>query len=103
MTEGIEEGLIATGFEVRLLHLGLFEREIDFQRDSCYSVVTDHQSARPILPIELSSIVVSLETLTRELTKKLSGDEARAVIAELCERLQTIPDDKRGPNRPFTR
>lgn len=65
--------------------------------------MTDHQPARPILPIELSSIVVSLETLTRELTRKLSADEMTAVISELCERLRTIPDDKRGPNRPFTR
>ncbi len=58
---------------------------------------------RRTLPIELSSIVTTLETLTQELTKKLSGDEVRLVVTELCERLREIADDQRGPNRPFTR
>jgi hypothetical protein len=64
--------------------------------------VANENPARRILPIELSSVVVTLETLTRELTKHLSRDETGTVISELCERLRGIPDEKRGPNRPFT-
>jgi hypothetical protein len=56
-----------------------------------------------VLPIELSSVVTTLETVTRELTKKLSRDEVTEVISDLCERLRAIPDEKRGPNRPFSR
>lgn len=48
-------------------------------------------------------MVTSLVTVTRELTKKLSRDEATEVISELCEQLRAIPDEKRGPNRPFSR
>ena len=48
-------------------------------------------------------MVTSLVIVTRELTKKLSRDEAIAVISELCEQLGAIPDEKRGPNRPFSR
>ncbi len=47
--------------------------------------------------------MTSLVTVTRELTKKLSHDEATEVVSELCEQLRAIPDEKRGPNRPFTR
>jgi len=65
--------------------------------------VADENSARRILPIELSSVVTSLVTLTRELTKKLSREELIEVVADLCERLSALPDDKRGPNRPFAR
>lgn len=64
--------------------------------------MSDDETARRILPIELSSIVTSLTTVTRELTKKLSHDEAVEVISALCEELRRIPDDKRGPNRPFS-
>ena len=63
----------------------------------------EDEPARRVLPIELSSVVTTLETVTRELTKKLSRDEVTEVISELCERLRAIPDEKRGPNRPFTR
>jgi hypothetical protein len=73
------------------------------QRDSCFPVVADQTPARRTLPIELSSVVTSLVIVTRELTKKLSHDEAVEVISELCEQLRAIPDEKRGPNRPFTR
>lgn len=65
--------------------------------------MADETPARRILPIELSSVVTSLVIVTRELTKKLNRDEATEVIAELCEQLRAIPDEKRGPNRPFTR
>ena len=65
--------------------------------------MADENPASRILPIELSSVVTSLETITRELTKKLSHEQVTEVITELCERLRRIPDDKRGPNRPFTR
>ena len=65
--------------------------------------MTTEDAARRTLPIELSSIVTSLETVTRELIKKLSHEEATEVVAALCERLRLIPDEKRGPNRPFTR
>jgi hypothetical protein len=65
--------------------------------------VADDKPARRILPIELSSVVSSLVTVTRELTKKLSHDEAAEVVAELCEQLRALPDEKRGPNRPFSR
>lgn len=64
--------------------------------------VADEKPARRILPIELSSVVTSLVIVTRELTKKLSHDEVTEVITELCEQLRGIPDEKRGPNRPFT-
>ena len=64
--------------------------------------MSNENPAPRILPIELSSIVTSLETVTRELTKKLDRDDAVAVITALCERLQHIPDEKRGPNRPFS-
>lgn len=56
-----------------------------------------------ILPIELSSVVTTLETLTRELTKQLNKEEVTAVVSELCERLRKIQDEKRGPNRPFSK
>jgi len=65
--------------------------------------MADENPARPKLPIELSSVVTSLETLTRELTKNLNRDQAVAVISDLCERLRAMPDEKRGPNRPFSR
>lgn len=65
--------------------------------------MADPENTRSPLPIELSSIVTSLESVTRELIKKLSRDEAAAVIAELCERLRITLDDKRGPDRPFSR
>lgn len=65
--------------------------------------MADEKPARRVLPIELSSVVTSLVTVTRELTKKLSREEAVEVIDELCEQLRGIPDEKRGPNRPFTR
>jgi hypothetical protein len=56
------------------------------------------------LPVELSSVVTALEAVTRELTKKLSREEAEAVVTDLCERLQHLPEDEqRGPNRPFSR
>jgi hypothetical protein len=64
--------------------------------------VADEKTARRILPIELSSVVTSLVLIARELTKKLSRDEATAVVSELCEQLRAIPDEKRGPGRPFT-
>ena len=73
-----------------------------FKRASCYPVVTDENHARRILPIELSSVVTSLVTVTRELTKKLSYEEATEVVSELCEQLRAIPGEKRGPNRPFS-
>ena len=63
--------------------------------------VAEESKAR-VLPIELSSIVVTLETLTRELTKKLTVEEAREVVSELCARLLAIADEKRSPDRPFT-
>lgn len=65
--------------------------------------MADDKPVRPELPIELSSVVTSLVIVTRELTKKLSRDEAIAVISDLCEQLRAIPDEKRGPNRPFSR
>lgn len=74
-----------------------------FARDSCYSSVTDDKPARRTLPIELSSVVTSLVTITRELAKKLSQEEAAEVVSELCEQLRAIVDEKRGPNRPFSR
>jgi hypothetical protein len=65
--------------------------------------VAEEKPERPTLPIELSSIVTSLVSVARELTKKLSREEAIQVVSELCEQLRGIPDEKRGPNRPFTR
>lgn len=91
--------------DVKLTHLGLVHRPTaaSVQRDSCYLLVAEEKPARRILPIELSSVVTSLVIVTRELTSKLSHDEVSEVIAELCEQLSAIPDEKRGPNRPFTR
>jgi hypothetical protein len=71
--------------------------------DSCYASVAEENSARRILPIELSSVVSSLITLTRELTKKLSREELIEVIADLRERLSALPDERRGPDRAFAR
>jgi hypothetical protein len=65
--------------------------------------MADEIPARRTLPIELSSVVTSLVIVARELTKKLNREEATEVITELCEQLRAIPDEKRGPNRPFTR
>ena len=65
--------------------------------------MADQIPARRILPIELSSVVTSLVTVARELTKKLNQEEVTEVITELCEQLRAIPEEKRGPNRPFTR
>ena len=65
--------------------------------------MTDDKPARRILPIELSSVVTSLVTITRELTKKLNHEEASEVVSELCEQLRAIADEKRGPDRPFSR
>lgn len=67
------------------------------------TIVAEDEPARSNLPIELSSIVTSLENVTRELIRKLNREEAIAVVSELCDRLRLIPDEKRGPNRPFTR
>ncbi len=61
------------------------------------------ETNRRVLPIELSSVVTTLVVLTRELTKKLSRDEASEVIARLCDELRALPNEKRGPDRPFTR
>jgi hypothetical protein len=72
-------------------------------RDSCYAAVADENPARRILPIELSSVVTSLVTVTRELTKKLSNDQVSEVVSELCEQLRALANEKRGPNRPFSR
>ena len=71
-------------------------------RVSCYLLMADENPIPRTLPIELSSVVTSLVIITRELTKKLSHDEASEVISALCEQLRAIPDEKRGPNRPFT-
>jgi len=65
--------------------------------------VANEKTVRRILPIELSSVVTSLVLVARELTKKLSRDEATEVVSELCEQLRAIPDEKRSPDRPFTR
>jgi len=65
--------------------------------------VADQNPARRTLPIELSSVVTSLVAITRELTKKLSQQEASEVVSELCEQLRALADEKRGPNRPFSR
>jgi hypothetical protein len=65
--------------------------------------VADEKTARRILPIELSSVVTSLVLVARALIAKLSRDEATEVVTELCEQLRALPDEKRGPNRPFTR
>ena len=54
------------------------------------------------LPIELSSVVSTLETLTHELTKNLTERESRQVITALCERLARLGGDQRSPNRPFS-
>lgn len=70
---------------------------------SCYPSVADQNPSRCILPIELSSVVTSLVTVTRELTKKLSHEEVTEVVSELCEQLRTLAEEKRGPNRPFSR
>jgi hypothetical protein len=65
--------------------------------------VPDETPVPPILPIELSSVVTTLETLTRELTKNLNQEEVTEVVTDLCDRLRTIAGEKRGPNRPFSR
>ncbi len=65
--------------------------------------MAEEKPANRVLPVELSSIVTALEAVTRELTKKLSREEATAVVTDLCERLRLIPDEQRGPNRPFSR
>jgi len=54
-------------------------------------------TARRILPIELSSVVTSLVTVTRELTKKLSHEEVTVVVFELCEQLRLMAEEKRPP------
>lgn len=64
--------------------------------------VSDEETARRILPIELSSVVKSIEVITRELTKKLSREELTEVIDHLCEQLRRIPDERRSVDRPFT-
>jgi hypothetical protein len=64
--------------------------------------VAEKEPQQPDLPIELSSVVSALETLTRELTKKLTADQTREVVDDLCSRLRTI-GDKRAPDRPFTK
>lgn len=76
----------------------LFSAVLAFQQN-----VADETPVPRILPIELSSVVTTLETLTRELTKHLKKEEVTAVVSELCERLSTMADEKRGPNRPFSR
>lgn len=63
--------------------------------------MADENPSARTLPIELSSVVTSLETVTRELTKKLTPDQTTEVVDALCERLRLIANDKRGPNRPF--
>lgn len=65
--------------------------------------MAEEKPDRRVLPIELSSIVASLVIVTRELTKKLNKEEVTEVITELCEQLREIPNEKRGPNRPFSR
>ena len=59
--------------------------------------MADKNSVRRDLPIDLSSIVTSVETITRELTRKLSHQELTDVIAGLCERLRRIPDERNRP------
>ena len=63
----------------------------------------DQDPARRILPIELSAVVTSLVTVTRELTKKLNREEVTEVVSELCEQLRALADEQRGPDRPFSR
>lgn len=70
-------------------------------RDSCFTAAVADENTAP-LPIEISSVVTSLEIVTRELTKKLTHEQTMEVVNALCERLRLIPDDKRGPNRPFS-
>ncbi|HYC91041.1 MAG TPA: hypothetical protein VEO54_17620 [Thermoanaerobaculia bacterium] len=65
--------------------------------------MAEEKPDRRVLPIELSSVVASLVIVTRELTKKLNQQEVTEVITELCEQLREIPNEKRGPNRPFSR
>lgn len=55
------------------------------------------------LPVELSSIVATLDVLTHELTKTLSQEQTREVVKALCAKLLLIADDRRLPDRPFTR
>jgi hypothetical protein len=64
--------------------------------------MVDREPARP-LPIELSSIVAAVESVTRELTKSLSREQVTQVVADLCERLPALASEQRGPNRPFSR
>ena len=65
--------------------------------------VSEEDPIPPGLPIELSSVVSALETLTRELTKKLTPEQTREVVGDLCDRLRRIGNDKRAPDRPFTK
>ena len=58
---------------------------------------------REPLPIELSAIVTTLETLTHELTKTLSDRQVKEVVAALCVSLHEMAEERRGPNRPFSR
>ena len=64
--------------------------------------MADQDPADRSLPIEISSVVSTLETLTRELTKNLSARESQQVIATLCDRLSRFPGDQRSPDRPFS-
>jgi hypothetical protein len=68
---------------------------------ACIPAVSD--PARDELPIELSSVVSALESVARELTKGLSREEMTRVVAELGPRLESLIQEQRGPNRPFSR
>ena len=65
--------------------------------------MTDEPSHGRVLPVELSSVVTTLEILTRELTKKLTKEETREVVDALCARLLAISDERRATDRPFRR
>ena len=65
--------------------------------------MTEEAPGGRILPVELSSIVTTLEILTRELTKKLSPEQIREVVDALCVRLLAISDERRSSDRPFRR
>ena len=64
--------------------------------------MTEEASDR-VLPVELSSVVTTLEILTRELTKKLTTEQTREVVDALCARLLAISDERRASDRPFKR
>ena len=64
--------------------------------------MAEKDAAEHSLPIELSSLVSTLETLTHELTKNLTERESHQVITNLCERLARSPGDQRSPDRPFS-